>query len=76
MPRNDRIRHRSSFYILAIFLNGLFRNPDDNDDAIADNDKDDDEDADVEHDNDSSKIFLTRDVSRFMLSDVLFTNYV
>lgn len=80
MPRNDH--YRSSFHILAIFLNVLFRNQDDNDDANADDDANNDENddqninADVKHDNDSNKIFLTEDVPRFMLPDILFTNYV
>lgn len=80
MPRNDR--YHSSLHILAIFLNVLFHNPDDNDDANADadadNDKNDDEDINVyvKHDNDNNKVFLTKNVSRFMLPDILFTNCV
>jgi len=74
--RNDN-RYRSLFHFSVTFLNALFYNQDDDDDdtnANTDADDDDNDNTDAKYDNDSDEIFLTEDISRFMVRDIPFAS--
>ena len=69
MLRDDN-RYCSFFHFSVIFLNTLFYNWNDGNDDInvnTDADDDGDDNVDAKYDNDSDKIFLTEDISRFMV---------
>jgi len=74
----DDDRYCSSFQFSVIFVNvRRYSRNDDYDDANADADADadDDDDTDARPDElDSSKVFLTENVSRFMVSGIPFTS--
>lgn len=77
MLRDDN-RYRSSFHFSVIFLNTLFYNHDDDEDTNANTDANDDgndnDNADANYDNDSDEIFLTEDISRFMVRGTPFAS--
>lgn len=77
MLRDDN-RYRSSFRFSVIFLNTLFYNQRDDDDTSvntdANNDDVDDAKYDAKYDNDSDEIFLTENISRFMVRGISFAS--
>lgn len=67
MLRNDN-RYCSSFHFSVIFLNTLFYNWNNGDDDInVSTDADDDGDDNIDAKYDSDEIFLTEDISQFMV---------
>lgn len=77
MLRDDN-RYCSSFHFSVIFLNILFYNRNDGDDDInvnTDVDDDGDNNVDTKYDNDSDEIFLTENISRFMVRGTPFASF-